>query len=122
MSEKTEQPKDKVKLDVETILLTTEGRHFIKQIQSVSRILLINHSEVTFKGEEMAKLGYVGDCKSVQLFKCPDGYFLFCNKAMSMNNWSAVDASLENLLNKVYDPEIKEKVAAALKPVPVPAE
>ncbi len=121
MSEKTVQPKDNVKLDVETILLTTEGRHFIKQIQSVSRILLISHSEVTFKGEEIAKLGYVGDCKSVRLFKCPDGYFLFCNKAMSMNNWSAADTSLNNLLNKVYDPQIKEKVAMALDPATVPA-
>jgi len=115
MTEKTTKPTDAVTLNLETIVQTTEARHFIDEIRSVGKILSLKDSEVTFKGEEIAKIGIVGDCKSVQLFKCPNGYFVFCNKAFSMTNWSAADSSLENLLNNIYDPQITEKIAEALK-------
>lgn len=115
MSDKAPRPKDVVTLDTETILQTTEGRRYINQINSVSTILTLKGSEVTFKGEEIARIGIVADCKSVQLFKCPRGYFIFCNKALTMNNWSAAGAVLEDLLNKLYDPQIKEKIVEQLK-------
>ncbi|MCZ6803916.1 MAG: hypothetical protein O7D86_08285 [Proteobacteria bacterium] len=47
--EKAPKPKDTVKLDVETILQTTEGRSFLNQLNQVSRVLSIRNSEVNFK-------------------------------------------------------------------------
>ncbi len=102
MSEKAAKPKDSVKLNVETILQTSDGRRFLNQISKVSQVMAMRDAEVEFKGEEVATTGYVGDCKSVHLFKCPGGYFLFLNKAFSMNNWSA-SGELDEVLQKVDD-------------------
>lgn len=110
MSEKASKPKDTVKLDVETILQTAEGRPFLNQLNSVSHVLSLKDSQVEFRGEEVLKTGFVADCKSVQLFKCPAGYFLFCNKAHTKNNWSVAGGSLEDVLSRVYDEEIRKKL------------
>ena len=111
MSEKPSQPKDRVKLNVETILQTSEGRSFLNQINQVGRVLAMKDSEVEFKGEEIAKTGFVSDCKSVQLFKCPNGYFVFCNKTFSMNNWSAAGASIDEILKQIDDEAIRSALA-----------
>ena len=110
MSEKEPKPKDRAKLDVETILQTTEGRSFLNNINSVSQVLAIVNSTVEFKGEEIVKTGYVGDCKSVHLFKCPNGYFLFCNKAFTMNNWSTTGTTVDEVIAKTYDNDIKKRI------------
>lgn len=122
MSEKAPKPTDRVKLDVETILQTAEGRHFLNQLNFVSQIVTIKDSQVEFKGEQMVKTGYVADCKSVQLFKCPDGYFLFCNKAATKNNWSVSGRGLEEVLSKLYDNEIKNKLEEELASAEADAE
>ena len=122
MSEKAPKPTDRVKLDVETILQTAEGRHFLNQLNFVSQIVTIKNSQVEFKGEQMVKTGYVADCKSVQLFKCPDGYFLFCNKAATKNNWSVSGRGLEEVLSKLYDNEIKNKLEEELASAEAAAE
>ncbi|MCH9007584.1 MAG: hypothetical protein O7G31_07075 [Calditrichaeota bacterium] len=122
MSEKAPKPTDRVKLDVETILQTAEGRHFLNQLNFVSQIVTIKDSQVEFKGEQMVKTGYVADCKSVQLFKCPDGYFLFCNKAATKNNWSVSGRGLEEVLSKLYDNEIKNKLEEELASAEAAAE
>lgn len=122
MSEKAPKPTDRVKLDVETILQTAEGRHFLNQLNFVSQIVTIKDSQVVFKGEQMVKTGYVADCKSVQLFKCPDGYFLFCNKAATKNNWSVSGRGLEEVLSKLYDNEIKNKLEEELASAEAAAE
>lgn len=113
--EKAPKANDTVKLDVETVLQTSEGRSFLNQLNAVSRVLSIKNSEVEFKGEEILKTGYVGDCKSVHLFKCPDGYFLFCNKAFTRNNWSAASEKLIDVIDKAYDGEIKNKISQILR-------
>ncbi|MFQ5677690.1 MAG: hypothetical protein ACE5G1_17510, partial [bacterium] len=112
--EKAPKVKDTVKLDVETILQTTEGRVFLDQLKSVSRVLSFKDSEVEFKGEEILKTGYVGDCKRVHLFKCPNGYFLFCNKAFTKNNWSTTGEKLNELVSRVENKEIRERVSEML--------
>jgi len=112
--EKTPRPKDIVKLDVETVLQTTEGRSFLNQLNEVSRVLSVRDSAVDFKGEEILKTGYLGDCKSVQLFKCPNGYFLFCNKAFTKNNWSAAGSKLNDVIEKIQDGQIKKKISETL--------
>ena len=112
--EKTQNPEDTVKLDVETILQTTEGRIFLNQLNQVSRVLSIRNSEVNFKGVEVVKTGYLGDCKSVHLFKCPNGYFLFCNKAFTKNNWSAAGSKLNDVIEKIQDGEVKKKISETL--------
>lgn len=110
MSEKAAKPKDVVTLDLETILQTTEARRYINQLKTVSQILGLKDSQVSFKGEEVVSTGYVGDCKSVHLYKCPKGYFLFFNKAATKNNWSEIGDSEEAVIKKVYDPQIREKL------------
>jgi len=112
--EKAPRPKDIVKLDVETVLQTTEGRSFLNQLNEVSRVLSVRDSAVDFKGEEILKTGYLGDCKSVQLFKCPNGYFLFCNKAFTKNNWSAAGSKLNDVIEKIQDGQIKKKISETL--------
>ncbi len=112
--EKTQNPEDTVKLDVETILQTTEGRSFLNQLNQVSRVLSMRNSEVNFKGVEVVKTGYLGDCKSVHLFKCPNGYFLFCNKASTKNNWSAAGSKLNDVIEKIQDGEVKKKISETL--------
>lgn len=112
--EKVPKPKDTVKLDVETILQTTEGRSFLNQLNEVSRVLSMRDSAVYFKGEKILKTGYLGDCKSVQLFKCPNGYFLFCNKAFTKNNWSAAGSKLNDVIEKIQDREVKKKISEAM--------
>ena len=97
MSERVTKADGIAKLDVESVVQTTEGRAFIKQLTAVSRIISLKSTEVEFVGEEILKTGYVADCKSIQVFKCPDGYFLFCNKAFTMNNWSAIADDLPQL-------------------------
>ena len=103
-----------IKLDTETILQTAEGRPFIKQINSVSHVLSMKNSEVEFKGEELVKTGYVGDCKSVQLFKCPGGFFLFCTKSFTKNNWSTAGTTLDQVLSAVTDPDIRKALEEAV--------
>lgn len=112
--ENAPKAKDVVKLDVETVLQTTEGRVFLDQLKSVSRVLSIKDSVVEFKGEEILKTGYVGDCKGVQLFECPNGYFLFCNKAFTKNNWSTSGEKLNEVVGRVEDKEIRDKVSKML--------
>ncbi len=112
--EKAPKPKDTVKLDVETILQTTEGRSFLNQLNEVSRVLSVKGSEVNFRGEEILKTGYLGDYKSVQLFKCPNGYFLFCNKAFTKNNWSTAAGKLNDVIEKIQDGEVKKKISESL--------
>jgi len=121
MSEKPSRPKGSVKLNVETILQTSEGRSFLNQINQVGRVLAMKDSEVEFKGEEVAKTGFVSDCKSVQLFKCERGYFVFCNKTFSMNNWSTAGASIDVILNKISDEEIRAVLAEQLGQEAAPA-
>ncbi len=114
MSANASRAKDVVKLDVETTLNTIEARKFLNQISLVSRVLSMRDTEVEFKGEEIAATGYVGDCKSVQLFKCPNGFFLFCNKAFTKNNWSAAARTLEEVLQQIDDDAVRAKVSEEL--------
>lgn len=102
------------KLDFETSLFTIEGRIFLKQLSSVSYVLSVKDSGAEFWGEEKVKTGYVGDCKSVHLFECPEGFLLFCNKAFTQNNWSATGQTAAEVLDKVYDIEIKKRVEEEL--------
>ncbi len=110
MSEHAAKPKDVVKLDVETNVQTSEGRLFLKQLNEVSHVLFMRDTEVEFKGELMLKTGYVGDCKSVSLYKGPNGYFLFCDKAFGKNNWSVIGKTFDEILAKVTNKEIKKKL------------
>lgn len=110
MSEKAAKSKDSVKLDVETILQTAEGRVFINQLNTVSHVLAMRDSEIEFKGEDMVKTGYVSDYKSVQLFKCPKGYFLFFDKAFGKNNFSFIAETMDELLSKISDADVKQKL------------
>jgi hypothetical protein len=111
MSEKTTKPKDLVILDLETNVQTAEGRIFLNQLNAVSHVLYLKDTTVEFKGEEVVRTGYVGDFKSLMLYKCPNGYFLFGDKAFGKNNWSAVGKTLDELLTKVKGEEIKKKIA-----------
>ncbi len=104
------EEKKVVKLDVGTNLFTIEGRAFSKQLNMVSRVLSVSDAGVEFWREEKVKTGYVGDCKSIQLYECPEGFFLFCNKAFSNNNWSATGQTAADILDKIYDGEIKKKI------------
>jgi hypothetical protein len=114
MSEKAKKASDVVSLDVETILQTTEGRIFLNQLNTVSKVLRMIDSTVEFKGEELLKTGYVSDCKSIQLFKCPNGYFLFLNKAFTKNNLSFAEPDIDGLLDKIADNEIKDRLEKEL--------
>ncbi|MFQ5709149.1 MAG: hypothetical protein ACE5HO_16965 [bacterium] len=102
-----------VKLDVEANVQTMAGRVFLRQLNEVSHVLRLKDTEVEFKGELLVKSGYVGDCKSAVLYKCPKGYFLFCDQAFGSNNWSVIGSTLEDLLDKVQDTGIKEKLKQA---------
>lgn len=114
MSDKPARPQDVIKLDTETVLQTTEGRIFINQLNTVSHVLAMRNAEVEFKGEELVKTGYVGDWKSVQLYKCPKGYFLFCDAAFGMNNWSAIGETVEEVLDKITDKDVRKRVEEEL--------
>jgi hypothetical protein len=116
MSEKAAKPKDVISLDLETNLQTTEGRRFLNQLNTVSHVLHVKDTTAEFKGEEILKTGYVGDFKSVILYKCPNGYFLFGDKAFGKNNWSVAGATLEELLAKLPEGDVKQKVGEALTP------
>lgn len=113
MSEKS-QPESSVTLDVESETNTAEGRQFLRHIVAVSRVLQMKDTQITFKGEELLKISFVGDCKSVQLFKCPTGYFLFCNKSFTKNNWSAAGKTVSEVVEAVYDPEVKSRLAEGI--------
>ena len=113
MSEKPAKRKDVASLDVETNLQTTEGRIFLNHLNTASRVLLVKGSTVEFKGEEILKTGYVGDFKSIILYKCPKGYFLFGDRAFGNDNLSMVGATVEELLSKIEDKEIKERISEA---------
>ncbi len=115
MSEKAARPKDVVTLDVETNVQTTEGRVFLNQLNAVSHVLHLKDSTVQFKGEQLVKTGYVGDFKSVILYKCPNGYFLFGDKAFGKNNVSWIGSTVEEVLAQVPDEEVRKRVAAELK-------
>ncbi|MFQ6114587.1 MAG: hypothetical protein ACE5NG_10970 [bacterium] len=110
MSEHGAGPEGVVKLDIETNVQTGEGRIFLNQLNQVSHVLFFRDTEVEFKGETALKTGYVGDCKSVTLYKCPNGFFLFCNAAFGKNNWSAIGQTFEEVLAKVSSKEIKKKL------------
>ena len=112
MSEKPAKAQDVVKLNVETNLYTTEGRIFLNQLNTVSRVLTLREAEVEFKGELVFKTGYLGDYKSVQLYKCPGGYFLFFDMAFGQNNRSLIGETLDDLLAKVDDNKVKERILA----------
>lgn len=114
MSENARQANNVAKLDLESSVHTIEGRNFLNQLNRVSHILSLKGSEVVFKGGQLFKTGYVGDCKSVQLFKCPGGYFLFCNRAFTMNNWSAAGETIDEVVSRVDDAQIKQKISAEL--------
>ena len=121
MSEKPVKPKDVVLLDVETNLQTTEGRVFLNQISKVSRVLYLKDSAVEFKGEQLLKTGYIADFKSVMLYKCPNGYFIFGDKAFGKNNWSAVGHDLDEVASQVDDEKIKKMISELKAPVPAAA-
>jgi len=114
MSDKPAKPQDVIKLDTETVLQTTEGRIFINQLNTVSHVLAMRDAEIEFKGEEIVKTGYVGDWKSVQLYKCPNGYFLFCDAAFGKNNWSTIGKSVEEVLDRISDEEVRRRVEEEL--------
>jgi len=114
MSDKPAKPQDIVKLDTETILQTAEGRVFINQLNTVSHVLSMQDAELQFKGEEVLKTGYIGDWKSIQLFKCPNGFFLFCDAAFGKNNWSAIGETVEEVLGKIGDKEVRQRVEEEL--------
>ncbi len=118
MSEKPVKPKDVVSLDVETNLQTTEGRVFLNQINKVSRVLYLKDSVVEFKGEQLLKTGYIADFKSVMFYKCPNGYFIFGDKAFGKNNWSAVGHGLDDVASQVADEKIKKMILELKTPVP----
>jgi len=113
MSEKAAKPKDVVTLDLETNVQTAEGRIFLNQLNTVSHVLHLKDTTVEFKGEEVLRTGYVGDFKSLMLYKCPNGYFLFGDMAFGKNNWSVIGRSLNDLLAKVSDKDIKKKITEA---------
>lgn len=117
MSEKAAKPKDVMSLDLESNVQTFEGRKFLNQLNSVSHVLHLKDTTVQFKGEEVLKTGYVGDFKSLILYKCPNGYFLFADKAFGKNNWSVTGGTLEELLAKLPDGDVRKKLTEALKPV-----
>jgi len=102
------------KLDTETSLHTSEGRIFINQLRSVTEIISILDTSAQFKGEEIVKTGYLGEYKSVHLFKCPKGYFLFCNKTFTKNNWSIADSDLEALMSKISDNDVVQRLKEEL--------
>jgi hypothetical protein len=114
MSDETPQLAEVVKLDTEAVLLTSEGRTFLNQLTCVSRIITISNTTVTFKGKEVMKTGYWGDYKSVQLFECPQGYFLFCNKLFSKNNWSAAASDLDTLFQQITDRALADRIQQEL--------
>ncbi len=121
MSEKAAKAKDVVSLDVESNVQTFEGRKFLNQLNSVSHVLHLKDTTVEFKGEEVLKTGYVGDFKSLILYKCPKGYFLFGDKAFGKNNWSAAASKLDELVAKLDDSDVKKKISEALRPAAVAA-
>jgi hypothetical protein len=108
MSDENTTAETIAKVDTENSLFTSEGRLYIKQLRSVSEIVAINETTAQFKGEEIVKTGYVGDYKSVHLFKCKKGYFLFCNKLFTKHNWSAAAEELDTLLQQVPDKNVSE--------------
>jgi hypothetical protein len=107
------------KIDTEACLHTAEGRVYLNQLKSVTKVTGISETTAHFIGEEIVKLGYTGEYKSIHLFRCPDGYFLFCNKTFSKNNWSASDRELDVLLDKVSDVEVVEGLKKELSAAPV---
>ena len=118
MPEKPVKSKDVVSLNVETNLQTTEGRIFLNQINKVSRVLHLKDSMVEFKGEQLLKTGYIADFKSVIFYKCPNGYFIFGNKAFGKNNWSATGHDLDEVVSQVADDKIKKMILELKTPVP----
>jgi len=111
MSEKAAKPKDLVTLDLETNVQTAEGRIFLNQLNTVSHVLHLKDTTVEFKGEEVLRTGYIGDFKSLMLYKCPNGYFLFGDMAFGKNNWSVISKTLDELLTKVKNEEIKKRIS-----------
>ncbi|MFQ5771189.1 MAG: hypothetical protein ACE5HX_11675 [bacterium] len=97
-------------MDVETNVQITEGRIFLDQLNKVSHVLSLKSTEVEFKGEPIFKTGYLGRFKSLTLYKCPNGYFLFGDKAFGKNNWSIIGSTLDELLTKIPHKEIKKKI------------
>ena len=110
MAERSDKSAGVVTLDVESNVQTVEGRVFLKQLNEVSHVLHLKDTEVRFKGEVILKADYVGDCKSVILYKCPRGYFLFCDKVFGKTNWSAIGSTLPELLEKVQDEAIRKRI------------
>lgn len=108
---------DVVTLDVESNLQTTEGRSFINQLNQVSHVLHLKDTVVQFKGETLIATGYVGDYKTVQLYKCPNGYFLFADMAFGKDNWSVIGRTLDEVLGQVQDKEVTKKIKEELSSV-----
>ncbi|MFQ5605930.1 MAG: hypothetical protein ACE5HS_21885 [bacterium] len=114
MSEHASKSKDVVTLDVETNVLTAEGRVFLNKLNTVSRVLFLRDTKVDFKGAQILKTGYIGDFKCIEIYKCPNGFFLFGNRAFGNNNWSVIGKTLDELLDQIGDLEIKKKIEAEM--------
>ncbi len=117
MAEKTKNA-GQVSLDLETNTETSEGRVFIDALAQVTVILARRKSEVTFQGKEIARLQWIGDNRSVTIYECPNGYFVFFDKLVGKNNWAVSGASLEEVLAKVPDEETRKALITALQPAP----
>lgn len=105
-----------VTLDLETNTNTSEGRFFVDTLQAVTLILARRKSEVTFQGKEVAKAEFVGDNRSVSVYECPRGYFIFFDKLVGKNNWALSAATLDQALAKIPDEETQKALSEALKP------
>lgn len=111
---KAENKSGIVSLDVESNVQTLEGRIFLKQLNEVSHVLHLKDTEVKFFGEEIARLEYVGDYKSIILYQCPRGYFLFFDRAIGKNNWSLVGQSIDEIIDNLSDEEVKTQLQEKL--------
>jgi hypothetical protein len=107
---------NQVTLDLETNTHTSEGRIFIDTLQAVTRILARLKSEVTFEGKEIARVQWVSDNKSITIYECPNGYFLFFDKLIGKDNRAISAKTLEEALAKVPDEESRKALQEALEP------
>ncbi|MFQ5638399.1 MAG: hypothetical protein ACE5IR_10445 [bacterium] len=107
----SDKPNNVISLDVETNVQTAEGRFFLNHLNTVSHVLFLRDSTVRFQGEQVMKTGYFDDFKSLILYKCPKGYFLFGDKAFGTNNLSWIGSDLDSLLKCVDDKKLTKKIS-----------
>jgi hypothetical protein len=107
---------NQITLDLETNVLTSEGRHFADTLKTITIVHALHKNEVTFEGREIARVQFVGNNRAVTLYECPRGYYVFFDKLVGKNNEAFAAESLEGVLAGIGDGETRQALQSVLQP------